>query len=160
NIWPSFFRWRRASPPRTDADAALRAAWPQARALDGDSKQVRRVQAVYPRALLIRHRQLRDRPQHRWDAAELVRIVAAGQNAIGAGELDRERQRALVEVDGVVIELAQVGAWLALDVRAAVLERVEAAVQPLGEVRNRSAEMTEGPADAWIAFDDAAEDER
>ena len=43
---------------------------------------------------------------------------------------------------------------------AAVLERVEAAIEPLGEIRNRAAEMAERPADARIALDDAAEDER
>src|SRR5882672_1566292 len=122
-----------------------------------EPEQPRCVETVDAGAFFVADRQLRDRVEHRRDAADLMRIVAAGEDVIGAGELDRQLQRALVEVHGVVVELAQVAARLAIDVGAAILERVEAAIEPLGEVRNRAAEMTERPADAWIALGDAAE---
>src|SRR5947209_3341340 len=89
-----------------------------------------------------------------------MRVIAAGEDVIGAGELDSELQRPLIEVHGVVVEVLQVGAGLALNRRAAVLERVEAAIQTLREIRNRAAEVTERPADVREALGDAAEHER
>ena len=78
---------------------------------------------------------------------------------IGAGEIDRQLQRADVEVHRVVVEVAQVLARRTVDVRAALFECVKAAVEPLDEVRNRAAEVAERPLDVGKALDDAAEDE-
>ena len=44
--------------------------------------------------------------------------------------------------------------------RAAVLERVEAAIEPLGEIRNRAAEVAERPADLREALRHAGEHQR
>jgi hypothetical protein len=44
----------------------------------------------------------------------------------GAGELDGEPERALTEVDGVVVEAPEIGAGRTVDVFPAVLERLEA----------------------------------
>ena len=46
-----------------------------------------------------------------------------------------------------------------VDVGAAFLERAEAAIEPLGQIRDRAAEMAERPADLRIALHDAAEDQ-
>src|SRR5882724_12147734 len=89
-----------------------------------------------------------------------MRIVAAGEDVIGAGEVDRQLQRALVEVDGVVVELLQVGARRPVDLRAAVLEIVEAAVEALDQIRDRAAEMTERPLDLREALGHTVEGER
>ena len=86
-------------------------------------------------------------------------VVAAGEDVAGAGEFDGEAQGALVEVDGVVVEGAEVFAGGTVDVGAAFFEGVEAAVEAFDEVGDGSAEVAEGPADAREAIDDAAEDE-
>src|ERR1019366_3185210 len=46
--------------------------------------------------------------QHARDAADLVRVVAARQNVLNAGERDPQLKRVPIEVDGVVVELLQV----------------------------------------------------
>src|SRR6266540_2552077 len=78
-----------------------------------------------------------------------MRVIAAGEDVVCTSEVDR-----------VAVELAKIRGRRAIDVRAAVLERVEAAVEALGQVWNRAAEMTQRPADPWETFDDPAEDER
>ena len=89
-----------------------------------------------------------------------MRIVAAGEHVVGAGEVDCELQCALIEVHRVVVELLQVRARFLLNIHAAVLERVEAAVEPLGEIRNRAAQMAERPANLRKPLGHAGEDER
>ena len=89
-----------------------------------------------------------------------MRVIAAGEDVIRAREIDRELERTLIEVDRVVVEPAEIRRRRPIDVRTAILERVKAAVEPLGEVRNRAAEMAERPSDLRKALDDAAEDER
>src|SRR5262245_2293530 len=96
-----------------------------------EAQQTGRVLPANLLALVVGDRQRGDRVEHRRDAADLVRVVAAGEHVIGAGEVDGELQRALVEVHGVVVEVLEVTARLLLDVRAAVLERVDAAIQRL-----------------------------
>src|SRR5579859_3837323 len=75
-----------------------------------------------------------DAVEHRLHAADLVRVVAAREHVLRAREFDREPQRAHVEVHGVVVEVPEVLARRPLDVGAALAERVEAAVQPLGDI--------------------------
>src|SRR5579863_2817692 len=100
-----------------------------------------------------------DRLKHRWDAADLMRVVAAGEDVAGARELDGELERVRVEVHRVVIKLLQVIAGRAVDIRATFAKGVEAAVEALGEIRNRAAQMAEHPANPWEFFRDAGEDE-
>src|SRR5262249_26286994 len=65
-------------------------------------------------ALVVGDRQRGNRLEHRRDAADLVRVVAAGEHVIGAREIDGQLQRALVEVHGVVVEVLQIRARLLL----------------------------------------------
>src|SRR5207248_8755413 len=122
-------------------------------------KKSRRVAAENLLAIILGYVERGDAVEHAAEASDLMRIVAAGQDVIGAGEIDRQLQRADVEVHRVVVELAQVLARRTVDVRAALFECVKAAVEPLDEVRNRAAEVAERPLDVWEALDDAAEDE-
>src|SRR5258706_8822413 len=124
------------------------------------TKQPRGVLPANALALLLTNRQPGDRLEHRRDAADLMWIVASGEDVIGAGEVDRELQRALVEVDRVVVELLQVAARRALDLRAAVLERMETAVETFGQIRDRAAQVAERPADVRVALRHAGEGER
>src|SRR5260221_4791945 len=56
------------------------------------SEELRRVLPADAFALFVGDRQLGDRLQHHRDAADLMRIVAASHDVIGAGEIDRELQ--------------------------------------------------------------------
>src|SRR5438270_12953418 len=46
--------------------------------------------------------------QHLGDAADLVRVVAAGEDLAGAGEADGQLKRARIEVDGIEEELFEI----------------------------------------------------
>ena len=89
-----------------------------------------------------------------------MRVVAAGKHLLGAGERDRQFQSADIEVDGIEVELAQVRAWRAIDMRAAIAEGVETAVEPLGQVGNRPTEVAERPFDARERLRNTRKDER
>ena len=82
---------------------------------------------------------------HLGDAADLMRIVAAGDDVVDAGEIDGELDRLRIEVDGVVVELLEVRAGRPRDVGAALAEGFEAAVEPFGKIRDRAAEMARAP---------------
>ena len=80
-------------------------------------------------------RQVADGVEHQRDAADLVRVVAAREDPVGAGELDRQLQRALGEVDRVVVEVPlQVRRGRLVDPRPALLERAKPAIEPLGRL--------------------------
>ena len=93
---------RVAAPPpqlRVGGWVALRsAALPSSRA----------VAAQDGGALLGRDRERLETLLHARDAADLVRIVAAGEHVVGAGEGDRQRERSGIEVDRVVVEALEV----------------------------------------------------
>src|SRR5213592_382870 len=97
------------------------------------------------RFVCTRDLQCGDAGEHLLQASDLMRIVAAGEDVIGAAEVDGQPQRARVEVDRVVVELLQVRTGRAVDVYAALGECVESAVEALDEVRNRAAEVSEQP---------------
>src|SRR5436190_15588220 len=97
-------------------------------------EKLRGVAAEDCRFVCTRNLQCGDAGEHLLQASDLMRIVAAGQDVSGAGELDGQPQRARVEIDRVVIELLQVGAGRAVDVCAALAEGVESAVEALDEV--------------------------
>lgn len=87
-------------------------------------------------------------------------VVGAGEDVGGAGEVDGEADGARVEVHRVVVELlAQIGRRRARDMDAAVGEGAPAAVEPLRQIRNRAAQVSEHPANLREALDHAAEDE-
>src|SRR3954452_8460200 len=111
-------------------------------------------------SLLVADRQLVDRLEHQRDAADLMRVVAAGQNVIGACEVDRKLQRNLIEIDCVVVELLQIGARRTLNLRAAVLEVMEAAIEPFDEIGYGAAEVTERPFDVGEALGYTVERQR
>src|SRR5262249_17840489 len=104
------------------------------------AQQCRGIRASDPCALELGDGQLGGRVEHRRDAADLVGVIAASQDMVGAREADRELERTLIEIDGIVIKIPQVRARWPLNVRPTFAERVEAAVQPLGEVRNGATE--------------------
>ncbi len=54
--------------------------------------------------------QLVDGAEHFSEAADLVGIVAAGQNMPGACKIDTELQGQRIEIDGIEIKIFQVGA--------------------------------------------------
>src|SRR5215831_13803904 len=97
--------------------------------------------------------------QHLGDAADLVRVVAAGEDLRRAAEADGQLERAGVEVDGIEVKLFEIRAGRARDVLAAVGESFIAAVKALSNVRNGTAEVSEDPFDIGKALRDAAEDE-
>ena len=70
-----------------------------------------------------------------------MRIVAARQDVIDAGEGDRQVEGARVEIHGVIVELLEVFAGVARDVGAAIVEGFEAAIQSFGEIRDRAAQV-------------------
>src|SRR5690349_2859860 len=88
-----------------------------------------------------------------------MRIVARGHDAVGAREIDREPDSKRIEVHSIVIELPQILAWPALDVDATIRECLPPAIESLGEIRNRAAEMTQYPFDVRIPFRNACEHE-
>src|SRR5581483_6131078 len=89
-----------------------------------------------------------------------MRIVAAREDVVRSGELDGKPERVHVEVDRVEVEVAQICARRAIDVAPAVLEREKAAIQPLGEIGNRAAEVAERPADSRKPLEDSGKDQR
>src|SRR5512142_1845565 len=111
-------------------------------------QQPRRVAPEHRPTVLLRDVEASQALQHRRNAADAVGIVAPGENLARPGELQGELQRPRIEVHRVVEELLQVGAGRAPDVLAALRERLVPAIQPLGEIRDRAAEMPQDPADA------------
>src|SRR5690349_2013574 len=75
-----------------------------------ESQQFRRVAAEDGRFVRIGNLQGVNAREHLGDAADLVRVVAAGEDVRGAGELDGQPQRARIEVDRVVVELPEIRA--------------------------------------------------
>src|SRR6266853_5876539 len=94
--------------------------------------------------------------QHFGDTADLVWIVAAGEDLAGAGEADGQLERARIEVNRIVEKLFEIRAWRARDVGATVSKGLIAAVKPLRQVRNGAAEMAEHPFDVGKSFRHAA----
>src|SRR6266853_1762584 len=94
--------------------------------------------------------------QHFRNAADLVWIVAAGEDLAGAGEADGQLERARIEVNRIVEKLFEIRAWRARDVGATVSKGLIAAVKPLRQVRNGAAEMAEHPFDVGKSFRHAA----
>src|SRR5438128_9371827 len=86
-----------------------------------------------------------------------MRVVTAGEDVIGSGEVDRQLQRAHIEVHGVVVELAKIFARRLVDVGAAFFEGMKSAIEPLDKVRNRATKVAENPFDAREAPHRAAE---
>src|SRR5437763_15000731 len=82
-------------------------------------KEPRRVAAEDRRALGVGDLQRADAGEHLLDAPDLMRVIGAGDDMVGAGELDGQAQRARVEVHRVVVKLLEVGAGWAVDVLAA-----------------------------------------
>src|SRR5690606_12363282 len=68
------------------------------------------------------------RVEHLLDAADLVGVVAAGQDVVGAREPDRELDGIGVEVQRVVIEPPEILGWRLRDVPAALRERYVASI--------------------------------
>src|SRR5450759_2893189 len=96
---------------------------------------------------------------HFGNAAALGGVVAAGDDVVDAGEIDGELAGLRAEVDGVEVELLEIAAGWARDVGAALAEGFKSAVETLGKIRDRAAEVAEGPLNAREAFGDSAEDE-
>src|SRR5688572_545665 len=69
-----------------------------------DPQEISRVAAGNPFPLCRRYRQTADRIEHLRNAADLVRVIAARQDAVGARELNRQLDAVRVEVHGVVIK--------------------------------------------------------
>src|SRR5687767_466905 len=92
--------------------------WPICnRIIKGSDPQERgRVAAGNPFTLRRRYRQPADGVEHLRNAADLVRVVAAGKDMVGTREFDRQLDAVGVEVHGVVIERLQVRAGRAADV--------------------------------------------
>src|SRR5947209_9395886 len=72
--------------------------------------------------------------QHLGDAADLVWVVAAGEDLADAGEADGQLKRARIEVDGIEEELFEVRAGRARDVGTTFGKSFIAAVKPLRQV--------------------------
>src|SRR6185436_10498731 len=124
-----------STPLRKAPWCASRARFPEGKPLQ--AQQPLRVAAQDPRFRIVGDRQRAERFEHQGDAADLVGIVAAGQDVIGTGKFDRELESALVEIHRVVIEmLLQIFGRRPVDVRAALGERAIAAVETLREVGN------------------------
>ena len=70
-----------------------------------------------------------NRLDHQRDAADLMRIVAAGEDPIGAREVEREADRRRIEVHRVVVEVPQVLGRRPIDVLPAVSEGPVAAIE-------------------------------
>ena len=86
-------------------------------------------------------------------------VVAAGDEVLDPGELERQAQSLHVKVHGVVVELPQVLARRLVDVHPAVLEGEEAAIEAFRQIRSRAAEMAEDPADPGESIGDPGEDQ-
>src|ERR1043166_9230968 len=110
-----------------------------------EPEQPRGVSAQDLSLLLLRDVESPDHLEHPRNAADLVRIVAPGQDLAGAGELDREAERLRIEVHRVVVEGLQVFAGRLPDVGAALGERLVAPIEPFGEVGYGPAEMAQHP---------------
>src|SRR5687767_1223422 len=98
-----------------------------------DPQEFGRVAAGNPFTLRRRHRQPAHRIKHLWNAADLVRVIAAREDVLGTRELDGQLDAVGIEVHGVVIERLQVGAGRAADVGAALGKCLVAAIEPFGE---------------------------
>src|SRR5438552_10832142 len=85
-------------------------------------EKLRGVAAEDCQFVCTRDLQCGDAGEHLLQASDLMRIVAAGEDVIGAAEVDGQPQRARVEVDRVVVELLQVRTGRAVDVYAALGE--------------------------------------
>src|ERR1700688_1307724 len=120
-------------------------------------QQARRVVAEDAGALELGDRQRADRVQHLRDAADLVRVVAAGEEVVGAGESQGQLERAGIEVHRVEVEPLEDLAGRPSEMDAALAEGVEPAVEPLGQVGDGAAQVAQHPADAGEPFGDAAE---
>src|SRR5712692_5772933 len=76
-------------------------------------------------AVLLGDLQRADACQHRRQAADLVRIITAGQDVIGAGEGNGQLESAEVEIYCVVVELFEIVTRGPRDLRPALGEGVE-----------------------------------
>ena len=70
-----------------------------------------------------------------------MRIIAPSENVVDAGEGDRQFESPPVKIHSVIVEALQVIAWRPLNVRPALAECFESAVEPFGKIRNGAAEM-------------------
>src|SRR6185437_1301104 len=97
--------------------------------------------------------------KHLGDAADLVRVVAAGEDLACAAEADSKLERAGIEVHGIEIKLFEIRAGRARDVFAAFGKGFKTAVEAFSQVWNGAAEMAEHPLDIGKSLRHAAEDE-
>src|SRR5947209_6862717 len=102
-------------------------------------QQPRRVTAEDRGAVRLGDVERSDAVEHFAQASDLMRVVAAGEDMIGSGEVDRQLQRAHIEVHRVVVELAKIFAGRLVDIGAAFFEGMKSAIEPLDKVRNRPA---------------------
>ena len=96
---------------------------------------------------------------HFRDAADLMRVVAAGKDLAGAGEADGQLERARIEVNGVKVKLLEVGGGRARDVFAAVGKSFIAAIETLSKVWDSATEVPEDPFYVGKTLSYATEDE-
>src|SRR5579871_6518908 len=109
-------------------------------------QQLLRIPSKNLRLVLVADGESTNRVEHQRNAADHVRIVARGENPIHSGEFDRKRDRSLREVDGVVVEMPlEVRRGRFVDVGAALFERAESPIEPLGQIGNRAPEVAEHP---------------
>ena len=124
-----------------------------------NSEQARSVSTQNHLALFFGHPHGLQAFKHLGDAADLVRVVAAGEDLAGAAEADGQLKRARIEVNGIEVKLFKIGAGRARDVSAAFGKGFKTAVEALSQVRNGAAKMAEHPLDIGKSLRHAAEDE-
>src|SRR6266536_1693651 len=103
--------------------------WKKANSRRLSLQQTRRVSAQDRRAIRLRNIQSSQNVQHLGNAADLVWIIAAGQNMPGPREGNCQLDAIRIEVHRVVVELRlQELAGRAIDVHTAIGEGVKSAV--------------------------------
>src|SRR5678815_626734 len=118
-----------------------------------------RVPAENPDRVRLRQPEMPKARQHRRNAPDLMRVVAASEDAVGTRKRDGETERVRIEVHRVVIPPPQVIARRPIDVATTILERVKAAIEPFGHVGHRAAQVREDPLDVREPLPNPAEDE-
>src|SRR5579883_368199 len=90
--------------------------------------------------------------------ADIVRVVGAVHDLVGAADGDAEIERLLPVCDGVVIDVAEIFGGLARDLDAAGIHLVEALVEAADEVGEGAAGMARDELQIGVGVEEAVED--
>src|SRR5262249_30276957 len=119
----------------------------------------RRVAAENHLLFLCADVNLAERVEHLRDAADLMWVIAAGQNVVRTSELDRKLDRIRIEVDRIEVAALEIFARRARDVLTAIGERLVPSIQTLCQIRQRTTHVGENPGDVRISFEHAGENQ-